>query len=130
LGQKCPSAASVALFEDHTQSAGNILQQGEHSEESVRESEIAESLISYSYLQHPPRSFSSPSINMHSPQAGIDTPLNAISTTPTVTRDAGSDSESDNGELPHKLVKSQLKSVITLLQPPLRRTFADSSILQ
>lgn len=67
---------------------------------------------------------------MHSPQPGIDIPLNATSTTPTVTRDAGSESESDNGELPHKLVKSQLKSVIILLLPPLRRAFADSLILQ
>jgi hypothetical protein len=30
-----------------------------------------------------------------------------------VTRDAGAESESENEELPHKLVKSQLESVIT-----------------
>jgi hypothetical protein len=87
------------------------LQQGEHSEENVREIKIVESLICYLCLQHPPQKRSSPNIIM---QPGVDIPLNAVSTTPTVTRDAASESESDNGELPHKLVKSQLKSVIIL----------------
>jgi hypothetical protein len=44
-------------------------------------------------------------------------PLIAMSTTPAVTQDADSDSESDEGELPHKLVKSQLESVSAHLRP-------------
>ena len=39
-----------------------------------------------------------------------------MSTPLSVHQDAGTDSESDEGELPHKLVKSQLELVTTLLR--------------